>query len=113
MESTPMLVAVAVRKRLLDSNVVANPKKSSLGVNDSISFASLFLRAQHAGELQEGESGGNVEAVGADERANVNLHLTDGKGAEHIQHGGGAAASACAAQPIEDGERCEERDGRA
>ena len=45
MESTPMLDAVAVRKRLLDSSVVANPKKSSLGVNDSISFASLFLRA--------------------------------------------------------------------
>ena len=40
-----MLVAVAVRKRLLDSSVVANPKKSSLGVNDSMSFASLFLRA--------------------------------------------------------------------
>ena len=73
----------------------------------------VLARAQHAGELQEGESGGNVEAVGADERANVNLHLADGKGAEHIQHGGGAAASACAAQPIEDGERCEERDGRA
>ena len=94
-----MLDAVAVRKRLLDSNVVANPKKSSLGVNDSSIVRQLVLaRAQHAGELQEGESGGNVEAVGADERANVNFHLADGKGAEHIQHGGGAAASACAAQ---------------